>query len=293
MTELLSGFFQSHLGHQPYDQMPDYPDQNWRQQQYYGDMPMLPGWQGWQAEHVPGAQGIDVSRIYAQDQDYPPYSGTHTNMGPPYHHDSWTSDMDMGTPSTTGFPNEINDSYQRSQQPFGHLQIPHQSATSHSPQSSHRAVSPQTNTTSPEVDRPQYGRAHTDPTQKRRGTAPVGAGAKQNGSSEDEDEELAPAPGDTMSGRGRKRQRIPHTAVERRYRENLNAHLDRLRQTVPSLASRKGSGKEGEGVKPSKCEILSGAIDYIGTTDRENMALKSEVRALRQKISEYEQWYRR
>lgn len=295
MTEILSGFFPSQLGPSSFDPMLDRDsEQPWRQEQYFSDMPMLSGSQGGQTEHVSRSQGIDVSRIYSQDQNYPPYSGTHTTSGTSYHHDSWaSSDMDMGTPSTSGFPNEVVDGYQRPLQPFGHLLVPYQQPTGHSPQSSHSAVSPQLATADMEDERPQYGRAHTDPTQKRRATAPAAGGAKQGGSSEDEDEDCTPTIGETKSGRGRKRQRIPHTAVERRYRENLNAHLDKLRQTVPSLASRKGLGKEGEGVKPSKCEILSGAIDYIGTTDRENVALKNEVRALRQKILEYEQWYRR
>jgi hypothetical protein len=94
--------------------------------------------------------------------------------------------------------------------------------------------------------------------------------AAKRGSSEEEDANYEPG----TKGRGRKRQRIPHTAVERRYRENLNAHLEKLRQTVPTLASRKGPGSgkatsPGEGVKPSKCEILHGAIEFINASAKE------------------------
>lgn len=103
--------------------------------------------------------------------------------------------------------------------------------------------------------------------------------------------------------RGRKRQRIPHTAVERRYRENLNAHLDKLRLTVPAFA-RRGSGgggieiggaKAGEhgesgGVKPSKCEVLTGAIEHIGALDRENKGLRGEVERLKARVEELEGW---
>lgn len=211
-------------------------------------------------------------------------------MPPAYnHHDSWGSDMDMGTPSTAGFPNDAVDALQQPPQPFGHLRIPANSniAGAHSPRLSSARL---------EQERPQYGRAHTDPTQRRRDTAPVAAGTKQP-SSDEEDDDFNPAAEEaTKSGcgkGGKKRQRIPHTAVERRYRENLNAHLDKLRQAVPSLASRKGPGKEGEGVRPSKCEILSGAIDHIGAVDRDNAALRNEVRALRQQVGEFEAWYRR
>lgn len=265
---------------------------------------MLSGWQQSQAEQMPGTQGIDVSRMFVPDtQSYQPYSGGgHASIPPAYHHhDSWGSDMDMGTPSTTGFPNEAQDTFpQQPPQPFGHLRIPANPASAHSPQSSHSGVSPSMASAQLAPDRPQYGRSLTDPTQKRRATAPAAPGAKLP-SSDEEDEDFVPsastgAGADTAkpSGKGsRKRQRIPHTAVERRYRENLNAHLDKLRQTVPALASRKGAGKEGEGVKPSKCEILSGAIDHIGAVERENVALKSEVRALRERVGEYEGWYRR
>lgn len=62
---------------------------------------------------------------------------------------------------------------------------------------------------------------------------------------------------------------------------------------MPTLASRRQTGKHGEsvqeGVKPSKCEILNGAIEHIGALDKENTGLKQEVRMLR---AELEKWYR-
>ena len=90
--------------------------------------------------------------------------------------------------------------------------------------------------------------------------------------------------------RGRKRQRIPHTAVERRYRENLNAHLDKLRQNVPALAC--GAGDAGDGAKPSKCEVLNGAIEYIGTLSREKNALEVKVGDLEAALAKYERQQR-
>jgi len=96
--------------------------------------------------------------------------------------------------------------------------------------------------------------------------------------------------------RSRKRQRIPHTAVERRYRENLNAHLEKLRQHVPTLAAKKGFGAgavvdQGESGKPSKCEILSSAIEHIDSLGRENAGLSHEVQALRIQVAELATWY--
>ncbi|OQO08451.1 hypothetical protein B0A48_06321 [Cryoendolithus antarcticus] len=87
--------------------------------------------------------------------------------------------------------------------------------------------------------------------------------------------------------RARKRNRIQQTAVERRYRENLNAHLERLHQSVPYVASRLPSGNAaarpsemsaaiGEGAKRSKCEILNSAIEYIKALESDLAAFKRE-----------------
>lgn len=79
--------------------------------------------------------------------------------------------------------------------------------------------------------------------------------------------------------RGRPRKRIPHTAVERRYRENLNAHLEKLRAAVPNLTSaqRRKSSDGSDPLKPSKCEVLMGAVDYIQRLEAENERLKGKT----------------
>ena len=89
--------------------------------------------------------------------------------------------------------------------------------------------------------------------------------------------EERPAPKAAPS-RGRPRKRIPHTAVERRYRENLNSHLERLRGAVPNLtaAQRRKSTDGSDPMKPSKCEILMGAFEYIKRLEAENDSLKRE-----------------
>lgn len=81
--------------------------------------------------------------------------------------------------------------------------------------------------------------------------------------------------------RGRKR--IPHTAVERRYRENLNLHLENLRHAVPHVqaAQRRRANDANDPMKPSKCEVLVGALEYI-------KRLESETKMLQQRLSAYE-----
>ena len=242
---------------------------------------------------------IDGHSLGQRNSGGQPSMVSHNSGG--YHHDSWGSDMEIGTPSTTtGLPSDLDESLQSTQQQVpDRLRPPmhaHRSSSSmHSPHSSYSGVSPSDAT----LLSPQPARPDERPMLSRYATAPEPGGhtgTKRGGTSDDDDEEYVPSPGDPKQ-RGRKRQRIPHTAVERRYRENLNAHLDKLRQAVPPLAARKGPGggkgaEGGEGAKPSKCEILSGAIDHIGVLNKENADLKNEKKALRARIEDMQSWYR-
>lgn len=83
-----------------------------------------------------------------------------------------------------------------------------------------------------------------------------------------------------QGSRARTRKRIPHTAVERRYRENLNAHLEKLRTAVPNLqaAQRRRSSDHADPLKASKCEVLMGAVVYIKNLEDENERLKKTIR---------------
>ncbi|KAK7189130.1 hypothetical protein DPSP01_005474 [Paraphaeosphaeria sporulosa] len=78
-------------------------------------------------------------------------------------------------------------------------------------------------------------------------------------------------------------QRLPHNQVERKYREGLNATLERLRQTVPALCveDKFGLGGVVGHPKPSKAMILEGAIEYIREIERERDAFRGEVERLR------------
>lgn len=88
--------------------------------------------------------------------------------------------------------------------------------------------------------------------------------------------------------RGRKRQRVPHTTVEHRYRENINAHLVNLWKSLLAIEPWATTSETGEtwqeGVKPSKCDILKGAITCIEVLDEENKPLNS-------RLGERERWH--
>ncbi|KAF2460300.1 hypothetical protein BDY21DRAFT_161102 [Lineolata rhizophorae] len=74
--------------------------------------------------------------------------------------------------------------------------------------------------------------------------------------------------------------RLPHNQVERKYREGLNAQLERLRHAVPTLP-------QGENVaqKPSKAMVLAAAIEYIHGLENERDTLLDEVEQLRNMLS--------
>lgn len=320
MTAVLSGGVQLLLPLNINDQMPDGVGDVWRRQQYH-QMSLSAINNYWPESHTTAMGGVsdmDLTRFHAGSADY-------ENT---FHHDAgslmsqpmgyvpdanWGSDMDIGTPSTTaGLSNDAMDGYhhmRHTSNPNHHLTLAQRyehNFSVQSPQSSHDSgISPHLSYAQPpdaviKEERPSLTRSITAPAaselRSRRGTmtACSGTSSIKRSGSEDEDDEYIPS--EEAKPRGRKRQRIPHTAVERRYRENLNAHLDKLRQTVPSLASKRAAGNSksgdgmGEGVKPSKCEILNGAIEHIGSLGKENAALKTEVKALRSRLEDLERW---
>lgn len=83
------------------------------------------------------------------------------------------------------------------------------------------------------------------------------------------------------SSKSQKTGRLPHNQVERKYREGLNAELERLRRAVPTLPQSDEAGAMGQ-PKPSKAMVLASAIEYIRKIEAERDALKLENERLRQ-----------
>jgi hypothetical protein len=84
---------------------------------------------------------------------------------------------------------------------------------------------------------------------------------------------------------------LPHNQVERKYREGLNSELERLRRAVPTLPHSEDGGIMGQ-PKPSKAMVLSSAIDYIRSIEKERDALRAENETLKQGQGEYKGWTR-
>jgi hypothetical protein len=79
-----------------------------------------------------------------------------------------------------------------------------------------------------------------------------------------------------------KSQRLPHNQVERKYRENLNAELERLRRAIPTLPQTNATdGGLFVQPKPSKAMIIAGATEYIQMIERERNEYRAECETLR------------
>lgn len=344
MTALHSSFAPSFHGHGPFDTMPDQTsDQEWQHQHHHGQqsnsyiphMPMLtnqwapqsqPQSNSQQHQQLLGMAGMDRRYFPDETPSYTAFSSTVASnnlISPCFPADNTWSDMEMNTPSNFDSPQEPIEAFVPNQPNHAHLLPPRVTGNVRHSHAHAPITSPhQESTEQMSIDRPSMPRAQTDPGKGLPGRPSKTANIKASGS-DDSDDDFVPSesnqnskPATTAPNRGRKRQRIPHTAVERRYRENLNAHLERLRQTVPSLASRRtsgaiplmsnhhqpGSGHRAsepipvvallsDGAKPSKCEILNGAIEHIGAVERENGALREEVKELRARVEDLQRWY--
>jgi hypothetical protein len=82
----------------------------------------------------------------------------------------------------------------------------------------------------------------------------------------------------SASGASTERQRttsIPHNMVERKYREGLNAQLERLRRAVPALLQ-SDDGNGNSQPKPSKSMVIAAAINHIELVTLERDMLQDE-----------------
>lgn len=86
--------------------------------------------------------------------------------------------------------------------------------------------------------------------------------------------------GDPTPRKSRISKRQPHNEVERKYREGLNAELERLRLAIPTLPQCDSQAANGA-PKPSKATVLASAIDYIHKMERERDRLRQENEVLK------------
>jgi hypothetical protein len=75
--------------------------------------------------------------------------------------------------------------------------------------------------------------------------------------------------------------RVPHNQVEQKYRNGLNAELERLREAVAVAPSRAFAHLSSSTARPSKAMVLASAIDYIKSIEAERNQLADENQVLR------------
>ena len=88
----------------------------------------------------------------------------------------------------------------------------------------------------------------------------------------------------TSSVQSQRTQRLPHNQVERKYREGLNASLERLRKTIPAFSGEGDLGGLLSTPRPSKAMILEGAIEHIKAIEKERDEYRDEIRRLRHSV---------
>lgn len=155
---------------------------------------------------------------------------------------SWGSDMDMATPSTAGLTSDVLDGYHNMRHTSTinqhlNLQPRNDRVTSApqigSPHSSYSGMSPHRyhvklhEPVARKEERPNLTRAITAPAvvdqRPRRSVQTAASPTIKRSASEDEDDEYVPS--EDAKPRGRKRQRIPHTAGKSRSLEALRVSL--------------------------------------------------------------------
>jgi hypothetical protein len=93
----------------------------------------------------------------------------------------------------------------------------------------------------------------------------------------------------SSSSKPQRTQRLPHNQVERKYREGLNSELERLRKAIPTLPHGYEGGAVGQ-PRPSKALILSSAINYIRSIEKERDTLRAEVEQVKQSQGHIAGW---
>jgi len=87
------------------------------------------------------------------------------------------------------------------------------------------------------------------------------------------------------------RRRVPHHVIERRYRDNLNGQIEKLRTCIPSLAAEGcsyTSDLEDDPTPakcPSKASVIVSAQMYIKELEEQQARLQSNTRALREQVT--------
>jgi hypothetical protein len=112
-----------------------------------------------------------------------------------------------------------------------------------------------------------------------------------------DDEEEEPATKSTAPSKADAKQRAKqaHSLVERKYRENLNAKIAQLHNTLQSSHYGPRTGEEGDSDVPEapnaipaskmrKSDVLSEAMNYVNQTEVEMRHMENEIQRLSDRV---------
>lgn len=110
----------------------------------------------------------------------------------------------------------------------------------------------------------------------------------------DEDSEVPvrntrPKPTNKRSGR------VPHSIIERRYRDNLNNQIEALRLLIPSVRETPQDVEDSLGIPPkapSKAVVITAAASYIKELEAERAQRVAETKTLYEQVANLQQLLR-
>ncbi|KAI4723958.1 hypothetical protein E4T49_08315 [Aureobasidium sp. EXF-10728] len=115
---------------------------------------------------------------------------------------------------------------------------------------------------------------NTSASQPKRFSAFSQSSPRSSASNQQQDTSIE-APSSPALGRPRGN-RLDHQKVEQRYRANLSDNFERLRNSVPEIATMQPA-RSGQPPKPSKAEVLAAAAEYIRQLEEENDMLRESM----------------
>ena len=110
----------------------------------------------------------------------------------------------------------------------------------------------------------------------------------------DEDSEVPvrntrPKPTTKRSGR------VPHSIIERRYRDNLNTQIETLRLLIPSVRESPQDVEDSLGIPPkapSKAVVITAAAGYIKELEADRARMMTETKTLYEQVASLQQLLR-
>lgn len=124
------------------------------------------------------------------------------------------------------------------------------------------------------------------PSVKRTMTEPPG---------DDDDDSEVPVRNTRPKPTNKRSGRVPHSIIERRYRDNLNNQIEALRLLIPSVRETPQDVEDSLGIPPkapSKAVVITAAASYIKELETERAQRAAETKTLYEQVANLQQLLR-